>query len=197
MSQLIQQRLSKIQWIGLAIVAILLPFELKNPIVTLGPIVITDVEAILYAVIFLWVVGLLYLRRINWTRVHGAVLAWLIAQILAAIFAPLNHEAALKFALRSAGGVALFFIAADGLRSNRRTVWIMSAISLGAIVAGCAGLLEIESNAAQTALLIFKTQSTLVGGLVRASGTFQYATRRRCTGRLPCRSSSRWACGGR
>ena len=94
---------------------------------------------------------------------------------LAAIFAPLNREAALKFALRSAGGVALFFVAADGLHSGRRAAWIMLAVSIGAVIAGCAGLLEIESNAAQTALLIFKTQPTLVGDLVRASGTFQYA----------------------
>ena len=174
-NQMFAQRLSKIQWIGLAIVAIALPFELKDPIVSLGPIVITDVEAILYAVIFLWLIGVLYTRRVKWTRMHSAVLAWLIVQILAALFAPLNRGAALKFTLRTAGGVALFFIAADGIRSTRRVAWIMSAVSIGAVVAGSAGLLEIESGTAQTALLIFKTQPTLVGGLVRASGTFQYA----------------------
>ncbi|HEY4722962.1 MAG TPA: hypothetical protein VII92_14010, partial [Anaerolineae bacterium] len=125
--------------------------------------------------ILLWICGVLYTRRLKWTRVHSAVLAWLIVQVLAAIFAPLNREAALKFTLRSAGGVALFLVATDSIRSTRKAAWIMSAVSIGAVAASCAGLLEIESNAAQTALLIFKTQATLLGGLVRASGTFQYA----------------------
>ena len=106
---------------------------------------------------------------------HSAVLAWLIVQFVAAIFAPVEREAAIKFALRSAGGAALFFIAADWIRSGRRAAWIMSAVAIGAVVSACAGVLEIHSDAVQAALLIFKTQATLVGGQVRASGTFQYA----------------------
>ncbi len=97
-----------------------LPFELKTPIVSLGPIVITNVEVILYALIVLWIVRRAAPRRIHWTLAHSAVLAWLIVQFLAAIFAPIEREAAIKFALRSAGGALLFFIAADWTRSSRR-----------------------------------------------------------------------------
>jgi hypothetical protein len=159
----------------LALLAVALPFELKTPIVSLGPIVITNVEAILYALIVLWIVGVLRHRELHWTLAHGAVLAWLIVQFLAAIFAPIEREAAMKFVLRSAGGAALFFIAADWTRSPRRVAVIMSAIAIGAVVSALAGWLEIESSAVQSALFIFKTQTTLVGGQVRASGTFQYA----------------------
>ena len=166
--------LSRLQLIALAILALALPFELKTPIVSLGPIVTTNVEAILYAVIVLWIVGVLR-RRPHWTLAHSAVLAWLVVQFLSAIFAPIEREAAIKFALRSTGGALLFFIAADWTRSNRRVAAIMSAIAIGAVLSALAGWLEIESSAAQSALFIFKTQTTLVGGQVRAGGTFQYA----------------------
>jgi hypothetical protein len=172
---LIKQRVSRFQLIGLAIFAVALPFELKNPIVTLDPIVITNVEVILYFLIILWIVDLGRTHRIHWTLVHSAVLAWLIVQFVAAIFAPIEREAAIKFALRGAGGVAMFFIAAEWIRSERGTAWIMSAISLGAVLSAFVGILEVQSGAAQAALLIFKTQATLVGGQVRASGAFQYA----------------------
>jgi hypothetical protein len=175
MAGMVSQRASLLQSIGLAIFAVVLSFELKNPIVTLGPIVITNVEAILYVLIVVWIFSVLRARRIHWTLMHSAVLVWLIVLFLAAVFAPTGREAAIKFALRSTGGSALFFIAAEWIRSGRGAAWIMSAISIGAVVSGFAGLLEVTSSPVQTALLVFKTQATLVGGQVRASGTFQYA----------------------
>ncbi len=168
-------RLSQLQLAALAVLALALPFELRTPIVTLGPIAITNVEAILYTVIVLWIAGVLHRRRLHWTLAHSAVLAWLIVQFVSALFAPIERDAAIKFALRSAGGALLFFIAADWTRSHRRVAAIMSAVAIGAVTSALAGWLEIESSAAQRALLIFKTQATLVGGQLRAGGTFQYA----------------------
>ena len=153
-----QPRLSQLQFIALAILALALPFELKTPIVSLGPIAITNVEAILYALIVLWIAGVLR-RRPRWTLAHSAALAWLVVQFLSAIFAPIEREAAIKFALRSAGGALLFFIAADWTRSSRRVAAIMSAVAIGAVLSALAGWLEIESSAAQSALFIFKTQT--------------------------------------
>ena len=171
----IRQRSSRLRWLAVALFAAALPFELKNPIVSLGPIVITNVEIILYALIAWWSVSVLRARRIHWTIAHSAVLAWLIFQFVAAILAPAEREAAIKFALRSAGGVAVFFIAAEWMRSARDAAGVMSAIAFGAVLSAGSGLLEVQSSAAQAALLDFKTQATLVGGQVRAGGTFQYA----------------------
>ncbi len=170
-----QLRSSQLQLGALIILAAALPFELKTPIASLGPIVVTNVEAILYAVILLWIADGLRRRQLHWTLAHSAVLAWLVVQFLAASFAPIGREAALKFAMRSAGGMLLFFVAADWARSHRRVAAIMSAVASGAVLSAFAGWLEIESGAAQSALLVFKTQATLVGGQLRAGGTFQYA----------------------
>ncbi len=175
MTEMITRRIRQLHLIGLGLLAALLPFELKTPIVTLGPIVLTNVEGLLYAVIVLWIFGVLRARGVRWTPAHNAVLAWVIVQFAAAIFAPIERDAAIKFALRSAGGAALFFIAAEWIRSGRRAAWIMSAIAIGAVVSAVAGVLEIHFDAVQAALLIFKTQATLVGGQLRAGSTFQYA----------------------
>ena len=175
MTGMIRQRASRLPWLGLALFAAVLPFELKTALVTLGPITITNVEAILYALIAWWIFSVLRARRIHWTLAHSAVLAWLIVQFAAAIFAPAGRDATIKFALRSAGGAAVFFIAAEWIRSGHGTAWLMSAIALGAVISACAGMFEVQASAVQSALLIFKTQPTLVGGQVRAGGTFQYA----------------------
>jgi hypothetical protein len=167
--------LSQLQLIALAWLALALPFELKTPIVSLGPIAITNVEAILYIVSALWIGGIIQTRRVHWTLAHSTVLAWLIVQCSAAVFAPLEREAAIKFVLRSASGALLFFVAAEWVRTHRRAAAIMSAVAIGAVVSALAGWLEVQSGSAQMALAIFKTQATLVGGLLRAGGTFQYA----------------------
>lgn len=178
MTEMITRRVRQLHLIGLGLLAVLLPFELKTPIVTLGPIVLTNVEVLLYALIVLWIFGVLRAQRapgVRWTLAHSVVLAWVIVQFAAAIFAPIERDAAIKFALRSAGGAALFFIAAEWIRSGRWAAWIMSAVAIGAVASAVAGVLEIHSDAVQAALLIFKTQATLVGGQLRSSGTFQYA----------------------
>lgn len=166
---------SQWRWLGLTLFAALLPFELKTPIVSLGPIVITNVEGVLYALIVVWGFSVLRARRIHWSLAHSAVLVWLIVQFGAASFAPLEREAAIKFALRGAGGLAVFFIAAEWVRASRGSAWVMSALACGAVLSAVLGIFEVQSGAAQSALLFFKTQATLVGGQVRASGTFQYA----------------------
>ena len=92
-------------------------------------------------------------------------------------------------ALRSAGGVLLFFIAAEWTRLPRRVAAIMSTVAISAVVSALAGWLEVQSTAAQNAFSIFKTQATLAGGQVRAGGTFQYAK----VTDLRLRSPARWA----
>src|SRR5262245_25716647 len=97
------QLLSQFQLIGLAILAVTLPFELKTPIVYVGPVVITNVEAILYVLIMLWLIQVWRTHRIHWSIVHSTVLAWMMVQFVAAIVAPVEREAAIKFVLRSTG----------------------------------------------------------------------------------------------
>ncbi len=160
---------------ALTILAGLLPFELKTPIVSLGPFSITSVELALYLTLLIWAVSRAITRRTRWTPAHRAVVAWAAVIALSALLAPFERDAALKFALRSLGGCALFFAAADWATTPHRAAQVMLAIAAGAVGSAAAALAEVWLPGAAAALLIFKTQTTVIGSFVRAGGTFQYA----------------------
>lgn len=160
---------------ALAAIAALLPFELKTPILIAGPLAITNTELALYFALALWGAGRIARRPMRWTRVHTAVAAWAAALLLSALLAPSHRDAALKFALRSWGGCALFFAASHWIDSPRRAAPVVLALIAGAGVSALAALAEVWLPGAATSLLAFKTQTSLAGSYVRASGTFQYA----------------------
>ncbi len=173
-SRLITQldRLSAATWI---LLAALLPFELKSPLITLGPLAITNVEVALYAVIGVWAMRVLVTRRLMWTPVHWAVLAWIAANVISAVLAPTLRGEALKFALRSATGALLFFAAADWAQDAKRLWPIALTLGVSTLVSASAGVIEVAVPATVPVWLAFKTHVTVVGEVLRASGTFQYA----------------------
>jgi len=165
----------KIGRLALVALAALLPFEWTQPLVTLGPLAITSLELVLYLALIAWAVSRVAARRIRWTRVHGAVIAWAAVMILSAVVAPTHQAEAFKFALRSLSACALFFAAADLAAEPQHAVAMMTALAAGAAVSALAALAEVTVPGASAALMAFKTQPSVVGSFVRASGTFQYA----------------------
>ena len=161
--------------VALGFLAWLLPFELTRPVLVLGPIAVTNVELALYLVLMVWAAALLQGHRADWTPVHGAVAAWVATALLAALLAPTDRGQALKFALRTTGGAALFFATVDLVVTRRQVARITLAISAGAVLSAAAGIAEIWLPAVRSGLEAFKTQASYAGGFLRASGTFQYA----------------------
>ena len=160
---------------ALGLLAMLLPFELRQPVLSLGPVGVTNVELALYLVLLVW--ALIWLRgpRSAWTGVHGAVAAWLAIVLLAAVLAPTGRGEAVKFALRTLGGGALFFATQDLVSTRRQVAWIALALCAGAVLSAAAGVAEIWLPAVRGGLAAFKTQASFAGGFLRASGTLQYA----------------------
>lgn len=165
-------RLSAALWI---IVAVTLPFELKTPLVSIGPLSITNVELALYAVIAVWLARTIISRQFTWTPVHWAVLAWIAANVISAVLAPTLRGEAVKFALRSLAGVLLFCAATDWAHSTDRVRTIGLALGAGAVLSASVGIVEVIIPASVPVWLAFKTHVTVVGEVLRASGTFQYA----------------------
>lgn len=177
-------RLSAATWI---LLAALLPFELKSPLITLGPLSITNVELALYAAIGVWVIRMLLppprprggasarTRRLHWSPVHWAVLAWIAANVISAVLAPTLRGEALKFALRSATGALLFFAAADWAQDAKRIWPIALTLAISTLVSVSAGVIEVAVPSTVPVWLAFKTHVTMMGEVLRASGTFQYA----------------------
>ncbi len=161
--------------IALTILATSLPFELKNPIASVGSLSITNVEAVLYVTLLVWLVSRIITRRINWTPAHTGVAIWMLALIVTAMAAPIEREAAIKFMLRSLGGCLLFFAAADWITSPQRAQWISGALIAGTVASALSGIAEVWLPGTAAVWSAFKTQASLIGRYLRASGTFQYA----------------------
>ena len=160
---------------ALGLLAALLPFELTQPVLSLGPIGVTNVELALYLVLMVWATIWLRGQRSAWTGVHSAVAVWLATALLAAMLAPTGRDEALKFALRTLGGGALFFATLDLVSTRRQVAWIALAICAGAMLSAVAGVAEVWVPAVRGGLEAFKTRASFAGGFLRASGTFQYA----------------------
>ncbi|HZY45543.1 MAG TPA: O-antigen ligase family protein [Anaerolineae bacterium] len=167
--------LDQLGFISVCLLAFSLPFELARPIALIGPLIISNVEIVLYAVLAFWLLSRIGTRRICWTRVHSAVLAWILTLILSAIFAPSNQTEALKFTLRSIGGCLLFFSTVDLVKTNKQVSWIAAALAIGSCLSALSGIAEVQSAAVSQFLTAFKTQPSILSGLVRAAGTFEYA----------------------
>jgi hypothetical protein len=166
--------LDRAAFVAVVTLAALLPFELKTPWFGVGPVVITNVELVLYMVVMSWGASrLLSGYHQPFTTVHFAVLAVAAVSIASAVTAEAPRDAALKFALRSFGGFILFFAAFDIARTPARAAVILTAISGGAVVSALTGIAELEPSVSRW-LLAFKTQQYTVGGIRRVSGTFQY-----------------------
>jgi O-antigen ligase len=165
-----------------------LPFELVRPVAPLGPFQLSSVEVFLYATVGLWAAWRLALlvegagarsrSPLVWWRAlpeaQRAAAVWSLVLLLSAALAPLARGAAVKFALRSLGGVTLFVAAAD-LLDSRRALWrTMVGLTIGAAVAAALMALEMNGGTFSTWLRPFHGQTFWALGLTRASGPFQY-----------------------
>ena len=167
---------------ALAVLAFALPFELVAPLGHVGPLQLTSVELVLYIALALSAAAIAIdvlpdWRRLPWRRIatrHAGVIAFGLVLLLSALRAPLARADAMKFALRSLGGVALYVAAANLLRAPRAALTTAIAMSIGAVVAASLMWAELHLPGAAAALAPFHVQSFDVFDLPRASGPFQY-----------------------
>lgn len=159
----------------LFLLAAILPFELASAWFSLGPISITSVELVLYLTLGFWALGVVVSRRLTWSATHWAVFCWSGVVIASGLAADQHQAAALKFGLRAISGCLLFVAVADLVTSARQVGWLLVALTFGAAISAVCGVLEITSPTVAQILSVFKTQPSFAGGLLRASGTFQYA----------------------
>jgi hypothetical protein len=166
--------LNHLCYVLIALLAAMLPFELRTPLLQLGPLSVTNVEVVLYLALAVWVVRALLVRHITFTVVHGAVVLMAFALVLSALFAPVERAAAWKFTLRSLGGMALCFSVADGVRTPRQRQLIVVVLVGATLLSALAALAEAWWPASRSVLSVFKTRTFNVGGFVRVGGTFEY-----------------------
>jgi hypothetical protein len=153
---------------------LVLPFESVRPLFQVGSIGVTSVELPLYAVLA-WAAT----RRDVWaahrlSAIPLAALAWSLAHVVSAAGASLHATDTLRFALRASAGALLVFPVAALARDPARAAGIALALMAGALASAGLALAEALLPGAEGLLAPFKTAPVHVGGVLRASGPFQY-----------------------
>jgi O-antigen ligase len=146
----------------------------------LGPLQLSSVELFLYVAVGMWGLGFVAsVRRDDALWKHLSfpdlgVAVWALALVASAAFAPTERPTAIKFALRSLAGIAVYFAARDRLRFPGAALSTSAAIGAGALVAAALAIAEIYLPGSRSLLLGFHDQTFEVMGRFRASGPFQF-----------------------
>lgn len=163
----------------LTLLALSLPFELERPLLTIGPLLLTNVELLLGAV--------LILAAADWwqqtpRRLPSLPRSWwlLLAVFVAALFvsaalAPAYRSNALKAALRTGSGLALGAAIVQLIHNRRDLYWVAGGLIGGGLLAALLGLAEIARGADFAWLSLFRPMPTVAGPFLRLSGPFDYA----------------------
>jgi hypothetical protein len=169
---------------ALLVLAALLPFEKLEPLARIGPLQLSSVELFLYLALAAWGLALIagwwageraLLEQIERAPfAHRAVAAFGLVLLLSAALAPAARGTALKFALRSLGGMLLYAAAADLLRAPGATVRVAKALVGGALAAALLAVAEGRSAQVGALLHSFHLKTFEAFGRPRASGPFQY-----------------------
>jgi len=169
---------------ALLVLAALLPFEKLEPVARIGPLQLSSVELFLYLALAAWGLTLvagwwagerdLFARIERAPFAHHAVALFGLVLLVSAALAPASRGTALKFALRSVGGMLLYAAAADLLRAPGATVRMAKALCGGALVAALLAVAETRSARVEALLHSFHLKTFEALGRPRASGPFQY-----------------------
>jgi hypothetical protein len=170
----------------LVALAFVLPFE--APLFRLGPLQITTVELVLYAMLAVSAVAFASdgighraivskaLAALRTDTMVQAAIVWAMVNFASALVAPSYRTAALKFALRTLSGVLAFFaVRFLTRRSDTDRVLILALLS-GALLSATTAVVEWLVPASASLWEPFRPGHFTTFGLTRASGVFTYPT---------------------
>lgn len=161
---------------ALLLLAASLPFELERPVLPLGPIVLTNVEVVLLAVLGLALLAGPAPHRPRLPRAWIILALWFVAaMLLAAAAAPAFRGNALKAALRTVEGM-LLVPAVLWLAPTARYGRLVALGLVGSVAAAVAvGLAEQAAGYDFAWLAAFRSAPTFAGPFLRLSGPLDYA----------------------
>lgn len=162
--------------VALALLAFSLPFELDAPLWQVGPLVITNVELLLFLTLALTAISLLK-SNVKWEqpdRYWWWLLPFVAGLFLSALLAPQWASNAFKAALRLLSGVLLALAVLQIVRQREDGRTISIVLLTGGLIAAFIGWWEISQSELVWADL-FRSHITRVGSFLRLTGTFDYA----------------------
>jgi hypothetical protein len=158
------------------LLAVMLPFELERPLLPVGPLVLTNVEVLLAAVLALALLAGPVAGGPRLPRLWLALGLWFIgAALLAAALTPESRANALKATLRTAEGLLLVVALLRLAPTTPRGRAVAVALSVGATAAVLLGLAEQLAGQDFPWLAVVRPMPTYAGPFLRLAGPFDYA----------------------
>ena len=172
------QRASSLAWIGICFLVLAAPFEARNPVLRLPFQELSSVELALLAVVGGWLASVAWSRVLpRWRSPLAAPwIAFLLAMSVAAVLS-VHRLNALHMVGRLAVAFTIYLVGVNGLITpGRRRVLIAVIAASGALAAILVVLEYLGVGPVLRGLRLFRADVALIGGQVRAGGTFQYPT---------------------
>lgn len=172
----IRLSLRQMGFVVLLVLAVSLPFEMERPLLTVGPLVVTNVELLLGLVLLLAAVALpepagLGLPR-NWLAL-GAL--FVLGLILSTTLAPEYRGNAAKASLRTLSGLLLIPAVLRLAVTPRQRKLVALALLAGGLLGAAIGLAETIAGYDFGWLRVFRQNPTVAGPFLRLAGPFDYA----------------------
>jgi hypothetical protein len=163
-----------------------LPFEAIPPLISTPRFGLTDDKLVLLLLVVGWLAsglhggrgwGQVLPTRAEWRLLLPSVVFICVALISARFAAPDYADEAFRFAARLLVATFLMLVALRLGREAHEVTGLVWAIALGAGLSAVLGVAEaLQWSPLEPVLALFKVAPTRVGGELRVSGSFQYAT---------------------
>ncbi|HZR23392.1 MAG TPA: O-antigen ligase family protein [Vicinamibacterales bacterium] len=166
-------------FVGVALLAVVAPFETTAPLVRLPGQSISDVEAALLVAFLVWGAGMVMWRALpEWrTPLTAPWVALLVVCGVASLFSQISRVNALHMTGRLGAAFGVYLLTANAVTTPHRLRRVLSLVlAIGVVVALLAWLEYLQWPRVLEVLRAFRPGLTTVGAQVRAGGSLQYPT---------------------
>jgi O-antigen ligase/polysaccharide polymerase Wzy-like membrane protein len=166
-------------FIGVALLAVVAPFEMTQPLVRFPQQSVSNLEAALLCAFGAWSLAIVASRRLpSWrTPLTSPWLALLAAVIVASVAAPAFRTNAFHMTGRLTAAFGIFLLTVTGLTTGTRLRAALGLVVAGGVVVAALAILEYaQVRPVLDALKAFRPGIAVVGSQMRAGGSLQYPT---------------------
>lgn len=166
-------------FIGVALLALVAPFEMTQPLLRLPQQSVSNLEAALLCAFAAWGLAIVWSRQLPVWRTPLTLpwLAFLAALIVASAAAPAFRMNAFHMTGRLTAAFGIFLLTVTGLTTGARLRTALGAVVATGVIVGVLAILEYgQVRPVLSALKVFRPGVTVVGSQLRAGGSLQYPT---------------------
>ena len=164
---------------GVALLALVAPFEATAPLLRLPGQSISNVEACLLLAFAAWGLAIVASRRLPvWrTSFTWPWTALVAAMLLSAALSPVSRSNALHMTGRVTAAFGIYLVAVNGLTTGRRVRAVITVALVSGVAVSALALLEyLRVGLVLDALRAFRPGLAWVGAQLRAGGPLKYPT---------------------